>query len=885
MALPAEDLSRDKLLADLPRDADGRPLLGGIPILRRIGKGGMGAVYYGLHPRLRVEVAVKILPFHLIEQDAKLVDRFISEARMAASIASDHLVRVLDVNHEHDTHYLVMEYVAGESAGGFLKRVKSEGRAALDEGEALQIVIAATKGLAAAHEQGIIHRDIKPDNILIPKGILKRAKLADLGLAKPEGGGQSVGTQSHVAMGTPGYMAPEQAEDAKTAGQPADVFSMGATLYALLSGNAPFCGTSLAVILRDTAIKEPPPLPAHVSAEVRGLVARCLSKDPHSRFASGLVLLDVLEGLSVPLSPAKQLPPTLKETPPPYAETATPVTAPARTLVTLPHAPSPPLSPRRRSLLPRYLMGACLVALVGVAVLGWFLIRGFFYLAEVDAPGKDAPRPTAQQPAANTPRPTDLSARIDKALQQRRAGDISGMQATVAEALDECKRDLARDSRSAEPHYALGRLYAVRMDFSEALAEQETAVRIDPTHAAAQYEKAVLRMHISIYNWRSGEDRRLVAAIMGVVATSLQAHRDALPPPDLAYANAMTCFSRDRSSDAGVHLRKLIQENPRHVEAIEFLAWLLEGDRKHDEALQWWTQAIASDRGYWPFRQGRAHALLAQVESDVAQGKGSREQLDRAMMDVNEALQAHSTDFSLLALRARINLAMAIERRHAGEDPVPVLTAARTDWEQSIRAKPDSADLHLGLGRTLACLGKDSAARGQDPSLYYAAALNSLDRALALEPTNWRVLVQRGQTRMSQGDVAGALNDADKALARCADAVDALALRATARLRTGDSEGAARDASAAIMLTPADGTLYCTRASALSRLGRIAEALASMDTAVTLMPGDARVWTFRGSIHESLGDAARAIADYKKALLLNPADRATLEARIARLQK
>ena len=294
-SLPGEDLSADKLLAFVPRDSQGRPLLGGIPLTCRLGRGGMGAVYYAIHPRLQVEVAVKILPFTLVEQDPKLIDRFISEARMAASLASDHVVRVLDVNQERDTHYLVMEYVAGESAGAYLKRVKASGRAALTEAEAVAIVRAATRGLAAAHKRGIIHRDIKPDNIMIPKGDVGAAKLADLGLAKPEGGGQSLGTASHVAMGTPGYMAPEQVEDAKTAGPPADVFSMGATLYALLSGRAPFTGSSLGVILRDTATKDAEPLPPAVSGTTRAIIDRCLAKDPARRFASGSELLTAIE--------------------------------------------------------------------------------------------------------------------------------------------------------------------------------------------------------------------------------------------------------------------------------------------------------------------------------------------------------------------------------------------------------------------------------------------------------------------------------------------------------------------------------------------------------------------------------------------------------------
>src|SRR5205807_2276357 len=116
----------------------------------------------------------------------------------------------------------------------------------LSEIEALEICIAATEGLAAAHAEAIVHRDVKPDNILIPKSKqgelqLKAAKLADLGLARGEDSGDSL-TGTRTALGTPGFMAPEQCMDAKKAKTPADVFSMGATLYALLACRTPFKG-------------------------------------------------------------------------------------------------------------------------------------------------------------------------------------------------------------------------------------------------------------------------------------------------------------------------------------------------------------------------------------------------------------------------------------------------------------------------------------------------------------------------------------------------------------------------------------------------------------------------------------------------------------------
>jgi formylglycine-generating enzyme required for sulfatase activity len=190
------------------------------------------------------------------------------------------------------------------SAGEALRGRRSLGERGLPESEAVEVALAAARGLAAAHGRGIVHRDIKPENILIPHGVLSKAKLADLGLAKPEGDQTRLGTSAGAVLGTPGFMAPEQIEDPRAAGPAADVFSMGATLYALLAGEAPFSGTNLGAILRTTASEAPPELPGDVSEAVRALVRRCLSKDPAGRPADGAELLRALEAIREGRAPA-----------------------------------------------------------------------------------------------------------------------------------------------------------------------------------------------------------------------------------------------------------------------------------------------------------------------------------------------------------------------------------------------------------------------------------------------------------------------------------------------------------------------------------------------------------------------------------------------------
>jgi len=295
-------LDQERLLSQVPRgthEGKAAPVLGGIPLLSKIGQGGMGAVYYGISPTSQLPVAVKVLPLQL-EDQAHVVDRFLREARIATVVKSPHLVAVLDVGHDNGLYYFQMEYVRGKSAGGYLRGLVGE-NPGTDEGTALEICIAATKGLAAAHAANIIHRDIKPDNILLPEGsagelLFEQAKLADLGLARSLSDDQTM-TATQTALGTPGYMSPEQCRDAKRADMAADIFSMGATLYALLTGRPPFSGRTTVDTILATLTRQHMPVKqfrGDVSEMTCEVIERCLSKEPRIRYENASKLLEAL---------------------------------------------------------------------------------------------------------------------------------------------------------------------------------------------------------------------------------------------------------------------------------------------------------------------------------------------------------------------------------------------------------------------------------------------------------------------------------------------------------------------------------------------------------------------------------------------------------------
>ncbi len=306
LARPCEDLTDDEFIVRARREeVSGRivPVLGGAYLLCKIGQGGMGAVYYGIKSDTLQEVAVKVLPFHLEKSDPNMIKRFFREAKIAGKIDSENLVRVLDINREGKLSYLFMDYIHGKSGDEILALVRRGGAQGLDEITALDLCIAGCKGLAAAHAENVIHRDVKPDNIMIPRNRVtnefefERSKLTDLGLARCDDMHMTV-TRSHAPLGTPGYTAPEQIADAHHAGKPADVFAMGATLYELLAGGVAFTGASTKAIWNTTAQEPHVPVRTHrkeISKPTAETIDICLAKDPECRYADGAALLKALE--------------------------------------------------------------------------------------------------------------------------------------------------------------------------------------------------------------------------------------------------------------------------------------------------------------------------------------------------------------------------------------------------------------------------------------------------------------------------------------------------------------------------------------------------------------------------------------------------------------
>jgi eukaryotic-like serine/threonine-protein kinase len=276
---------------------DAKPLMpqtiGDYQVLGKIAEGGMGAVYKGKNWKDGMIVAIKVLP-STTAKNATLLKRFEQEFKAASQLDHPNIVRAIEYNGAGASPFLVMEFVDGESLGN---RIDREGP--MGEEQAIRIIAQVCQGLHRAHKQNMIHRDVKPDNIMMTRDGV--AKLTDLGLVKDAESDTNL-TKTGRGLGTPNFMAPEQFRNAKNADIRCDIYSLGATLYTMLTGEVPFGKIGpldcwMKKIRND--LTPPRELNPAVSERVDWAIRRSMSGDPDKRPTSCKEFVEDLTGVSI----------------------------------------------------------------------------------------------------------------------------------------------------------------------------------------------------------------------------------------------------------------------------------------------------------------------------------------------------------------------------------------------------------------------------------------------------------------------------------------------------------------------------------------------------------------------------------------------------------
>jgi serine/threonine protein kinase len=274
-------------------------------IIEEIGKGGMGTVYKAYDSKIREVVALKLLKPE-IASDIEVIERFRNEIKLARQVSHRHVCRMYDLGEEWLSIYISMEYVAGEDLKSFIRRAGH-----LNEAKALDLAKQILEGLVEAHRLGVVHRDLKPQNIMIDKE--GNAKIMDFGIARSLHTKGVTGTG--VIIGTPEYMAPEQAEG-RDVDRRVDIYALGAILFEMVTGRVPFEGeTPLSIVLKHRS--EPPADPkainTQISAAMSQVILKCLEKPRDRRFQNATEVLEALAAVEKGLPMTRQV--TVKSKP------------------------------------------------------------------------------------------------------------------------------------------------------------------------------------------------------------------------------------------------------------------------------------------------------------------------------------------------------------------------------------------------------------------------------------------------------------------------------------------------------------------------------------------------------------------------------------------
>ncbi|NVN91263.1 MAG: serine/threonine protein kinase [Desulfuromonadales bacterium] len=254
--------------------------IGRYRIVKEIGRGSMGVVYQAEDPNLDLVVALKVLRQDRLSSDP-FVRRFLSEAKALGRLDHPNIVRVFNVDQDGDTVYITMEYIEGESLVTLMKKEPFLPEAIAEFGATV------AEALDSAHRKGIVHRDVKPSNILFKSD--GRLKITDFGIAHIEDSSMAEQTQAGEILGTPAYMSPEQVLSRPVDGR-SDLFSLGIILYELATGKRPFGGEGINAIFSSITGEEPSDIRSinpQVPKALCDVIMRCLRKDPEKRFASG----------------------------------------------------------------------------------------------------------------------------------------------------------------------------------------------------------------------------------------------------------------------------------------------------------------------------------------------------------------------------------------------------------------------------------------------------------------------------------------------------------------------------------------------------------------------------------------------------------------------
>ncbi len=856
-----------------------------------LGRGGMGVVYRGFDPHLRRPVAIKMIDLDPTELEAEDLQRFVREARAAARLAHPGIVPVYEVGADLDRPYLVMGLVEGESfeealAGGALPRRR-----------VAEVVRDVARALDHAHGHGIIHRDVKPQNVLLDRE--GRALLTDFGLARDAASVRQL-TLTGDILGTPAYMAPEQAAGlTDEQGPHSDVWGIGAVLYRALVGVPPFTGDTPVVILQRVLTEEPvgprridPTIPV----DLETIVLRCLERERFDRYESAAMVAAELErwlaGDSIRARP------------------------PGRVV-------------RLRRWTRRNRLLTALVLVVGAAALG-----GAGMLVEmrrrVDAAHSiEAERARAEREAfarrvrseadrastafdaalaasSGPSAPGDSEGRLDEAL----ALGLEAMQtAWTVHAIDVSKND------------ARARAFATTMAFGEVALEAEqwsvavsafgraATLGVADASAEAARERAVAA--------RIRHDEELIEIVDGVLADARSGVMSTRPD---GWNDALFTLVRHPGAETVRRVQATLDEATgqlRKETRAALIAAVDPGEAEPlGEAIDRWLSTPPDQEPPQAELQRAFRAAEALARSEAARGGAPREPrlalasaqtqgvarevfetirlccnalgrlgaadgADEAIgryialeMDETRATRAVISLGRLGGRRARAILELLVRRFPPGgifeKATLPLL-----------QGREDTTDRDVAIAATSTAVEAITLAGHLSLRAELDAAERACDRAIALDAGFAEAWMARATVREHLGRLSEALADAERGVALAPRRAATWCTRGTIKVGLRDSEGAVVDLTRAIELDPSLGVAWSGRGDAHFYAGHFEDAIRDYDRAIEINPASVIAWRNRGVARARTGQVDAALGDLSRAIEI---DDRSVEARGTRAE-
>lgn len=695
-------------------------------LIRKIGEGGSGEVWLAQDTTLQRQVALKVLTRY----SASDIIRFRREAMLAAALDHPGIVKVYDIGEHEGRNYIAMQYIEGRT-------LEQEN---LDAATAVRAVCQAAAALEHAHSRGVIHRDVKPSNLLMDaRG---RVYVTDFGLARDLAGREKV-SLSGTILGTPAYMSPEQARgDVRHLDGRTDVYSLGATLYYLLARRPPFEAESVGEILEKVQAQEPPRLQKVVRGIARDLdtiVGKALEKDPSRRYQSMREFREDLER----------------------------------------HLAGQPILARRSSLTFRFarqlrrrpLVSALMGALVVVTLLvGLYVVPQLVQARRQ----RDLERERARRALRDVAR-----ALVDSILDTRRKGESI---AVIAESMMGTLRQTyehttALASDDPEPDYLMGLVERALMRNERALDYQRRALAKDRRYGPALYELVVLLSHAYGEQYQREHQRLMYDRLLISTPTAAAGERNVDVPDrqviegrnpalrrlreeleaaardletakletlDAASVTAAGALARKCAGDqtrARAELGAAIRANPRLVECYEALADLA---ATLDERERWYTEGLQHDAGYVGFLVGRAKARMQRAIQTMAAGGDPAADLTEATMDAARALKLQQDSATIWLLFGQVKHWHAAQKMRERKDPLPDYAAAEQHYRKALQLQ---RELPEGWWQTAVLLNAQGSylwSVGKDPEPSWKKAREDFEVALRLDPTNPEVWRARG---------------------------------------------------------------------------------------------------------------------------------------------